>query len=543
MVLGSAPDCHIQIPHFTVSRRHAALRVSGETVEIEDLGARNGTLVRGVRISEAARAVPGDTVSFGAVEGFVERVGSSDLEVAVELAPAVPEALAAQDDTPATSPMGALSRFTLAFLPDLARGLAEGHSAERLACTVGVALAETTQCLGVEVTATAGSAEGVVFSGGQPHAGVGRLIVYPVPGSTWSLRVCFASELQERGYAPLLEACAWLMSAALGRAVTPPIEVPRGAAPPLPDPPSVVPAVRRLYADAARIAQGDVSVLLRGESGTGKELLARYVHAASPRAGKPFVPLNCAALPRDLLEAELFGVERGAATGVEARPGKFELADGGTLFLDEVADMAADTQAKILRVVQEREVYRLGSQQPRPAHVRVVSATNRDLDAMLAGGGFRSDLYHRIADWDVTIPPLRHRRADIPNLAVFFLARAARRRGIAVAGISRGAMDVLQAFPWPGNVRQLEREMARVVLFLEDGDVLETGHLQERIRANDHPPLDGRLGELKQDWERRAILAALEEHGSDTVSMAQALGIGRSTLYRRMKALGITIPR
>lgn len=542
-ILGSAPDCPVHVPHFTVSRRHAVLRVRGEEVEIEDLGSKNGTQVRGVRIAGAVAVHPGDPLAFGGVDGVIEAVGSSDLEVAVELAPPAPPPGAVEPNTPATSPMGALSRFTLVFLPELARALAEGRSAEQLAGVVGLALAETTQALGVEIAARRGGREGVVFTFGRPDAAVGRLTQLPVPGGSWVVRVRLASELQERGFAPLFEACVWILGAALGKGQVPAGAWVQPAAPPLPDPPSVVPAMRRLYTDAARIARGDVSVLLRGESGTGKEVLARFIHAASPRAAGGFVPLNCAALPRDLLEAELFGVERGAATGVEARPGKFELADGGTLFLDEIADMAPDTQAKILRVLQEREVFRLGATQPRPAHVRVISATNRDLDSMLAAGTFRADLYHRIADWEVTIPPLRQRRADIPNLAAFFLAREAGRRGITVAGISRGAVERLQGYSWPGNVRQLEREMARVVLFLEDGEAVESGHLQERIRLGDQATAEGSLGEVMDDAERRAILAALADHGGDTAAAAQALGIGRSTLYRRLKALGVTVPR
>ncbi|MDX1631434.1 MAG: sigma 54-interacting transcriptional regulator, partial [Thermoanaerobaculia bacterium] len=271
-------------------------------------------------------------------------------------------------------------------------------------------------------------------------------------------------------------------------------------------------------------------------------LLARYIHRASPRREEPFVALNCAALPRDLLEAELFGIEQGVATGVRSRPGKFELADGGTLFLDEIGDMAFETQAKILRVLQEAEVYRVGGQEPRKARVRVVAATNQDLDELREDGRFREDLYHRIADWRVDLPALRERRADIPNLAAHFLQREVDKAGIQVAGISRGAMKILESFSWPGNVRQLEREMARAALFVEDGELLQSSHLQESLKEDSESRPREQSGTLKQRlerWERMEIAQAIEEHDGNLSAVARALDIGRSTLYRRMKELGM----
>ncbi len=285
---------------------------------------------------------------------------------------------------------------------------------------------------------------------------------------------------------------------------------------------------------------GTISVLIRGESGTGKELLARYIHAASRRADGPLVTLNCAALSRDLLEAELFGVEQGVATGVDSRPGRFEQAHTGTLFLDEIGDMAVETQAKILRVLQEKEVYRLGSGNARPADVRVVSATNRDIDALLESGYFRSDLYHRIADWVVELPALRQRREDIPNLAVHFLSTACEEAGVRPAGISKAALEVLTTAAWPGNIRQLEREMARVALFLEDGDLLDTSLLQGSLLEEGGVGVDdGSLRSTLDAAERSAIEKALMVCSGDVVAAAQRLDLGRSTLYRRMTALGI----
>ena len=308
-----------------------------------------------------------------------------------------------------------------------------------------------------------------------------------------------------------------------------------------PDPPTLVSAMREIYDQAARIAPSRVSVLIRGDSGTGKELLARYLHAASDRADEPLVTLNCAALPRDLLESELFGVERGVATGVDARAGKFESAHGGTLFLDEIGDMAPETQARILRVLAEGEVYRIGGHQAHPADVRVISATNRDLTAMLDDGGFRVDLYHRIADWVVHLPTLRERRADIPNLAAHFLGRACAERGIRAAGISRTALAALKTHDWPGNVRQLEKEMSRAALFLEDGELLESSRLQAEIIADAEIGLaDDDLKTVLEQVEKAHIEHVLAECAGDVTVAAERMGIGVSTLYRRMKHLEIS---
>ncbi len=360
-------------------------------------------------------------------------------------------------------------------------------------------------------------------------------------GGEWIVRVFFPIESLARAYEPLVRSAALLVGLPVGggpETAKPAISKP--VSPSLPAPATVSPRVQHLYSSAARVAAGPISVLIHGESGTGKEILARFIHVASRRTDFPLVTLNCAALPGDLLEAELFGVEKGVATGVDSRAGRFEQAHGGTLFLDEIGDMALETQAKILRVLQEKEVYRLGSGNPRPADVRVVSATNRDINAFLESGAFRSDLYHRIADWVVELPPLRQRREDIPNLAIHFLARACAEAGVAPAGISKAALDVLTSAQWPGNIRQLEREMSRVALFLEDGDLLDTSRLQGSLFEADGVQTGARsLKEVVDDAERTAIEEALEATAGDVVAAAKRLGVGRSTLYRRMGDLGI----
>ncbi len=543
LVLGCAEDCDIVLPHFTISRHHARLLTRGGGVEVLDLDSTNGTLLEGLRIEGAVLMAPGQRIAFGSVEASLEEVAEKDLEAAVTVEershPRVPDE-SVRPETPATASLGAVKRFTLEHLPILLQNLARGSSPEEMAQAVGCAVFDAVPCLSVEVLARTASGESVVFAADRCGSSQRPPIEVPVSNGTLTIHVGFASAAQERGYAPLVQACSTLISLAGGDG---PVKAEAAAiipVPVLPEPATVVTSVRKIYADSTRVARGEICVLIRGDSGTGKEVLARYIHRASLRREAPFVPLNCAALPRDLLEAELFGIERGTATGVEPRPGKFELADGGTLFLDEIADMVGETQAKILRVLQEGKVYRLGAQRQRSAKIRLISATNRDLHEMLSSGEFRTDLFHRIADWEVELPLLRERMADIPNLAAYFLAREARRRGLKDVGISRAAMETLATYHWPGNIRQLEREMARTALFLEDGQLVERSALAESIRRQEQATSVGPLEEILENAERRAIQRAVEAAAGNIHQAAQSLGIGQSTLYRRMRALGVT---
>ena len=280
-----------------------------------------------------------------------------------------------------------------------------------------------------------------------------------------------------------------------------------------------------------RVAPLDVTVLLRGESGTGKERVARLLHALSPRQRGPFVPLNCAAVPETLLEAELFGIERGVATGVDARIGKFELANGGTLFLDEVGDLSAALQAKLLRVVQERELERVGGRQRTRVDVRLVTATNRDLEAMMASGGFREDLYYRLRVVELALPPLRERREDIPLLTRHFVRLHARRLGRAEMVLSRAALELLLQHDFPGNVRELENVLEAAVALsagprIEADDISLAAGARHARRA----PAEGPLDEIV----REHVLAVLERNGGNRAVAARVLGIDRSTLYRML---------
>jgi len=532
-VVGSAEGCQVRLAHPSVSRRHAVLIASGAGVAVEDGSSRNGTFVDGQRVRRG-EAGAGAVFRFGQVALELQALDAADAELAVRLPPGTPPpARPASEAANTTAGTRALDTFAAERLPALLDLLLARSGAARVAAAVGAALFETLPASSVEVA----DGDALLFSARREAPGG---CAGEARRGSFSVRAVLPGENAAALYRPLLESAASLVAAAAERA--PPLS-PRPASPlpAPPEPPSLVPSMQRLYAEGARAARGDVAVLIRGESGTGKEVLARFLHAASPRAQGPFVALNCAALPSDLLEAELFGIERGVATGVEARAGKFELAHGGTLFLDEIGDMSLETQARILRVLQEREVFRIGGSAPRRADVRAVAATHRDLKRRIAEGAFREDLYFRIATWVLELPPLRARRADIPQLAVHFLAREAAGAGMRVHGISRAALELLERHPWPGNVRQLEKEMARAALLLEGRELLEAECLSAELRAPP-PRTTGSLAAALEDAERAIVQRALDDCGGDVERAAAELGLGRSTLYRRLKALGIAAP-
>jgi transcriptional regulator with GAF, ATPase, and Fis domain len=292
--------------------------------------------------------------------------------------------------------------------------------------------------------------------------------------------------------------------------------------------------MQRVIDLVARVADSQANVLIRGESGTGKEMVARLIHGNSPRKDGPFVAINCAALPETLLESELFGIERGVATGVEARPGKFELAKGGTVFLDEIGDIPLTLQAKLLRVLQEREVEKLGGRRRIPIDVRILSATHRGLEEMIERGEFRQDLYYRLKVVEITLPPLRERREDIPKLVRFFLDKYGKREGLKDVRITQEALQKLMRYPFPGNVRELEN-LIEGALALTTDPVIDPGDLllpDDPAAAAGARELSGDLPTL-DELEARYIARVLEYTKGNVAKAAKILGVGRKTLYRK----------
>ena len=305
-------------------------------------------------------------------------------------------------------------------------------------------------------------------------------------------------------------------------------------------------AVRRLI---ERVGRTDTTVLVTGESGTGKELVARALHDASARRRKPFVALNCAALPSDLIEAELFGHVRGAFTGAaREREGAFEAANGGTLFLDEIGDLATAAQAKLLRVLETREVVRLGANRPIPVDVRIVGATHRPLRELAARENFRSDLYYRLAVVEIDVPPLRERREDIPLLVGHF-AQAAKSLGVPPRPFSEAALRALVGYDWPGNVRELRNVVQRALVLAEADEVLPTD-LPAEILASDAPVTSAEAVSLQLPFlearrralaafDRSFLAAAFEHHERNVSRTASALGLHRQTLQKLLTRYGI----
>jgi DNA-binding NtrC family response regulator len=299
--------------------------------------------------------------------------------------------------------------------------------------------------------------------------------------------------------------------------------------------------IREVLDMAGRVATSDATVLITGESGTGKELLAKGIHFNSFRADGPFVAVNCAAIPENLIESELFGHVKGSFTGaVKDKEGKFELADGGTLFLDEIGDLRIDLQAKILRALQERHVDRIGGARPVPVDVRVIAATNRDIERAVKEGSFREDLYYRLSVIPLHMPPLRERKDDIPLLVNHFVKKFSPSQKV---NVDREALAALSAYGWPGNVRELENAIERA-LVLKRGDAITPAELPDKLKKEKNSVENIVLnlpdeGISLEDLEKNLIIKALERHKSNQTRAAEYLGITRPTLIYRMEKYGI----
>ncbi|MCP3956243.1 MAG: FHA domain-containing protein [bacterium] len=549
-VVGSASDAEIRLPTSGVSRRHACLEVldDGGGV-IEDLGSRNGTWVGERRVQRAALAGT-ERLSFGSLTAELIVLDPTLAGIAIASAGRVADARAAFHPPPAGGTAGPPvpdrtnpSTIGLSLEERLTRSLGpllRRHSAGGVAVAQELVVAMLAELPIERMEIVHDGREGAVVA-----AAGGSEVERPADSEATlgSWRICFWGPIAPRTaqLRPILELALEMLSVdgAEPVAATPEAGVTEHVAPPAPA--SLAPAMRRLYRRVAKVARGQVPILIHGESGSGKEVLASFIHRASPRRDEPFLALNCAALPRELLEAELFGIERGVATGVDARRGLLQQASGGTLFLDEIGDMAPETQAKVLRALGERKVYRVGGRAGVGVDVRFVAATHRNLEQRIEEGSFRQDLYHRLAAHVARIPPLRERREDVALLAGHFFVRELERAGVASPGLTRGALGALCEYAWPGNVRELILEIAQAVLLLDPGEPLGLEHLSERVRSAldlDAPPpltLDAHLRRA----ERQAISAALAASGGDAARAIDQLGVSRSTFYRKLKELGL----
>ncbi len=543
--VGSSRENEIRLEEAGVSRRHAELEVLPDGgVILADLESKNGTYADGRRVSRVALSA-GAELGFGGARAVLELVDSSLMAVVLGGQPgespaaarAVPATVRSEEGG-STEGAGPAERFLLLLrrLFELqAAGASVGDGAALLARDAFSHLAgrrlevRRQMADGTEVAVAAAG------SGGSSH-------FQRISSDGWSLLLAGGPDACLERVRPQAElALAFLAGwARQGSLIPPPaarlarLEPAQGATA------SLNPAVQTLYRRAAQVARGDVPVLILGASGTGKEVLARFVHTSSRRKDRPFLALNCAALPRELLEAELFGIEKGVATGVEERAGLLEQARGGTVFLDEIGDMPAETQAKLLRALESTSLLRVGGRKPIPLDVRFLAATHHDLEEQVAAGRFRLDLYHRLAAFVARLPTLAERREDLPGLVATFFHRELAANGLASPGVTGAALSALAAYGWPGNIRELENEIKKAVLLLEPGEPLDVLQLSPRIQQQLAPgelplSLEATVRRAEQEAFRAALAAA---QGSAARAM-ELLGISKTTYYRKLAELGL----
>lgn len=509
LVIGRSADADITVDGNNISRRHACLHLGSE-LRVEDLGSTNGTFVHCERLPPGGIAylAPGGMFELGSTMFLVQgrthaprRVCNADQLLArVEGAwersePFSIVRLRVLDKTDPKAP-----------LRDVLLGCLRGG----------------------DVLGALGPNELVAFVLGPSRDEADRL-AERVTSRAKTLGVMLRATV-DTAPSQVADADAWLRGEPSAQTF---------------DPTPIVLAsevMRRLHALVDRVAASEVNVLLLGETGVGKEIFAERVHAGSPRANGPLVRINCAALPGTLLESELFGHERGAFTGAtSAKPGLLEIARGGTLFLDEVGDMAAPLQAKLLRVLEERAVRRVGAIESRPIDVRVVTATCKDLDAEVKSGRFRQDLFFRLHGVAIVVPPLRERREEIEPLTRAFVRAACRRQDRAPLAIAPEVFRVLLQHDWPGNLREL-RNVAERAVALCDATTIELSHLPPEL-AGVTAPDDTRLKSNIKEHERQLILDALLQADGNQTRAAKLLGVSRRTLISRIEEHGLPRPR
>jgi len=583
-IIGAADGCDFLLTASGVSRRQASLKVDNGSLTVRDLDSKNGTFVNGRKVDE--RAVDeGDWIGFGPVVLYVVRVHPDDARVAIPLdtgrgrseyidSTTEVRSIARRSEDEAPQWVALLNRMTDELvgavepsLGDALDTLREGLAAEGVClvewsddndpvavCASGAvlddsqlaaldrALRSAVADVGAEPTMTSGR-----LDGGCPLAWATATAASSKP---WALVV--AGEFPHRkAVGPLLEATLRMML----HSKTEPVHIEVGgtgfAPPELYFSPRYVvgrsTAMGEVYTQLRQLLRGDIPVLITGETGVGKEHVAETLHASSARREGPFVAVNCAAIPSELLEAELFGIESGVATGVTARKGKFQLARGGVLFLDEIGDMSLELQAKLLRALQALEIHPLGAKAPEPIDVRIITATNTDLQSLIATNRFRRDLYYRVAGFTIQVPSLRARRDDIPAFVEHFMRLYAEEIGKPVRGVTVKALGALAAATWPGNVRELEHEVRRLVYLCPENQAIDSTMLSSSILD---PAIDQHLddldltGDLDLDAavatvEKKMIAAALSRTKNNRSKAAKLLGISRNGLALKMDRLGL----
>jgi transcriptional regulator with AAA-type ATPase domain len=536
--IGSSEGAEVRVPVEGVSRRHARLEVlpDGGAV-ITDLSSTNGTFVAQRKIVRAVMPV-GEIVRLGPAEVRLlatrwthmsgpaeppapsrERTdpgGDTDAGSSVRgMAPAE-RAMDVVRDVLERSTMDAHTR-----LLELARGWLRALPADRIEM----------------LRSHEDDAPAVVLALGRDVPGHEDVLEVSIADATVRLWLPWKPSSRRLRYAIEAGLHAVLVLEPPDPAATDPGESELE----LPPPGSLDPAMLELYTHAGRIAKDDMPILITGEAGTGKEVLARWVHGRSNRSEGHFVAVHCSALPRALLEPELFGVEPGVIAGVNRRHGLVDQAQKGTLFLDDIGELAPELQARLLRLLEDRSFFRAGGNEPVAIDVRIIVAATADLAELVRAGRFRNDLYHRLTAFVADVPPLRRRRDDIPLLAAHLFHQELQRTGQRSPGIARAALAALSDAPWPGNVRQLAQEIARAVLLLDPGETLDLHHLSARVRGTSvaaiHPSRLPNLQEAVRRAEREAFRNALAACAGDPERARELLSVGPTTFHRKLKEL------
>ncbi len=586
--VGSSPESDFVLAASGVSREHAVLLVTPESLSVEDRGSKNGTRVDGQLVQRHA-LYPGTHIAFGPVAFEVEEVEVADLEIGVRVQPGPEES---PPETPIFPSADTLS------LPEASRAASEtwillldGFVGRLNADHVDLngALAYMNETLGARGSCLVEQTEkeeplwlaAQGFCGEIPSeiwtpletdtfrtCRERTLAILRSPGPT-SIGLAAWGDFPHRTdsailFRLLLHYLTWSYlrpekpeprHRSVARAGDSELIFPEGYVA------GISPVMTVLYRQMRVVASRDIPVLIVGETGVGKEQLMSALHHSSGRRKRPLVVINCAAIPVDLLEAELFGIDKGVATGVDARPGKFQLAEGGTLCLDEVGEMMPALQAKLLRALQEKEIQPVGGK-PRTVDVRIVAATNADLEDRMEQGEFRRDLYYRLAGEVLRMPPLRERPEDLPLLAEHFLRTFSEEAGVRVRGMTVKALQLFAGYPWPGNVRELQYEIRRLVHNCSDGGVIDSKALPGRFRQEasraprakkarpvDLPevaaplePADSlRLAPLRRELEMRLVREALRRTEGRKGRAAGLLGISRNGLADKIKRFGIDV--